>query len=76
MYELDKEMVNIEAKLAKKIFDKKKGINTLQDIYSTLLSLSDAFPELLKLVKISMTIAINTASCERSFSTLKGLNHT
>jgi len=68
MYGLD---VDIEAKLAKRMFDKKKGFNTWQDVYSTLLSLSDAFPELLKLVKITMTIAISTESCERSFSTVK-----
>ena len=33
MYGLDKEIVEIEAKLAKKMFDKKKGIDTLQDVY-------------------------------------------
>ena len=76
MYGLHKEIVEIEAKLSKKMLDKKKGIDTLQDVYSILLSVRDAFPELLKLVKISMTTAISTASCERSFSTLKGLNHT
>ena len=51
MYGFDKEIVEIEAKLAKKMFDKKKGIDTLQDVYSILLSVTDAFPELLKLVK-------------------------
>ena len=33
--------------------------------------LSSAFPNLSKLVRIAMTIAVSTAQCERSFSTLK-----
>ena len=38
----------------------------------TLLSpLQEAFPNLLKLIKISLTIAVTSAHCERSFSTLK-----
>ena len=70
LYGLDKEMVELEAKLAKRTLENKDITNT-QEVYSNLLSLCDAFPELLKLLRISMTIAISTASCERSFSSLK-----
>lgn len=71
IYGLDQEMVELEAKLAKRTLEKKEDVTSMHDVYSTLISLHDAFPELLKLLKICMTIAINTASCERSFSSLK-----
>ena len=41
--------------------------NLLQAIYS----LKEAFPTLLKLLQITLTIAVSTATCERSFSALK-----
>ena len=63
-------MVELEAKLAKRTLEK-KNIANMHEVYSNLISLRDAFPELLKLLRIGMTIAISTASCERSFSSLK-----
>ena len=71
IYGLDKEMVELEAKLVKRTLEKKEDIKSMHDVYLSLISLRDAFPELLKLVRICMTIAIRTASCERSFSSLK-----
>lgn len=70
IYSLDQEMVELEAKLAKRTLEK-KNIANMHEVYSNLISLRDAFPELLKLLRIGMTIAISTASCERSFSSLK-----
>jgi len=35
------------------------------------LALDCAFPELIKLLRTALTIAVNTAQCERAFSTLK-----
>ena len=37
----------------------------------SLIPLKAAFPQLTKLLRIAMTIAVSTAHCERSFSTLK-----
>ena len=70
IFGLDKEMVELEAKLAKRTLEN-KDIRNMHGVYLNLLSLRDAFPELLRLLRISMTIAISTASCERSFSSLK-----
>ena len=70
-YELDKDTINMEAKLAKKTLEKKENINNINNVFSSLIPLKDAFPELLRLIRISMTIAVNTAHCERSFSALK-----
>lgn len=70
IYGLNKEMVELEANLAKRTLEN-KDIISMHEVYSNLLSLRDAFPELLKLLRIGMTIAISTASCERSFSSLK-----
>ena len=63
-YGLDGDAIDVEAKLGKRTLEN----NDASDVISSLIALKDAFPELLR---ISMTIAINTAHCERSFSTLK-----
>ena len=62
-------MVELEAKLAKRTLEN-KDITNMHGVYLNLLSLRDAIPELLRLLRISMTIAISTASCERSFPSL------
>lgn len=70
-YGLDEDAIDVEARLAKRTLEKKDDMNDISDVMLSLIPLKDAFPELLKLVRISMTIAVNTAHCERSFSTLK-----
>ena len=40
-------------------------------MFKELIPLKDAFPELVKLIKIARTIAVNTAHCKRSFSALR-----
>ena len=68
---MDKESIYKEAKLAKKTLEKKEDLEHISDVFKALIPLKDAFPELVKLVRIAMTIAVNTAHCERSFSALK-----
>ena len=69
-YNFDGDAIDMEAKLAKRTLEN-KDLGTVSDVYFSLLPLKDAFPELLRLIKTSMTIAVNTAHCERSFSALK-----
>ena len=71
LYDIDKESIHMEAKLAKKTLGQKDNLEHISDVFKSLIPLKDAFPELVKLVKIAMTIAVNTAHCERSFSALK-----
>lgn len=46
-------------------------MTTIDDVLSQALPLQKTFPELLKLLKISLTIIVTTAECEKSFSCLK-----
>ena len=62
--------MTVETALGKQIL-KGMDLNYINDVFLTLTSLNYAFPELIKLLKIALTIAVNTAQCERSFSTLK-----
>ena len=60
----------MECKLAKHTLSGKEmeGIN---DVLVELLPLKAAFPVLVKMIKIALTIVVSMAECERSFSTLK-----
>ncbi len=69
-YDLDEDAIEMEAKLARKTLGKKDNVNTIIDVISSLIQLKDAFPELLQLTRITMTVAVNTAHCERSSSAL------
>ena len=69
-YDLDKDTTDMETKLAKKTLEK-KNIHSISDVFLAHIPLKDAFPELFQLIRISLTIAVNTAHCERSFSALK-----
>ena len=60
----------IELIQAKKILHK-KDITTIAGAIQELLPLKVAFPELLKLLQMSLTLAVSTTQCERSFSSLK-----
>ena len=46
-------------------------LSTLSDVFLFLCSLQAAFPNLIELIRIAMTIVVSTAHCERSFSALK-----
>ena len=69
-YDLPKDKIEMEASLAKRMLEGKE-LATIGDVLLQLKPLSSTFPNLSKLVRIAMTIAVSTAQCERSFSTLK-----
>ena len=46
-------------------------MNSINDVLREVYPLKLAFPTLLKLLQIALTIAVSTAECERSFSALK-----
>ncbi|XP_011408214.1 PREDICTED: zinc finger MYM-type protein 1-like [Amphimedon queenslandica] len=60
-----------ELEVARRLFIDKENFTKTNDVFLRLYQLRDAFPTLSNLVKIAMTIAVSTASCERSFSALK-----
>ena len=51
-----------------------KELTSIGNVLLELKPLSSAFPNLSRLVRIAMTIAVSTARCECSFSTLKLVN--
>ena len=60
-----------ELEVARRLFIDKEKFTKTNYVFLRLYQLRDAFPTLSNLVKIAMTIAISTASCQRSFSALK-----
>ena len=69
-YDLDCVALRIEAVLAKCTLTKKK-MECTAAVLKELSPLKEAFPTLLKLLQIALTICVSTASYERSFSSLK-----
>ena len=69
-YDLNSNELAIELIQAKKILHK-KDITTIAGAIQELLPLKVAFPELLKLLQMSLTLAVSIAQCELSFSSLK-----
>ena len=67
---LDLEALRSETQVAKRTLAGKK-IEDISDVFSELAPLKLAFPSLVKLLKISMTICVSTVKCEWSFSALK-----
>ncbi|KAI6658354.1 Zinc finger MYM-type protein 1-like [Oopsacas minuta] len=68
-YNIDSHHLNLESKLAKRamIAFKLESINSL---LLKLLPLETAFPNLVKAIRIAITIGVSSAHSERSFSTL------
>ena len=69
-YGLDRTNLDMECKLAKHTL-KGKQLDEVIDVLHELSPLRAAFPLLVKLIQIALTIAVSTAHCERSFSALK-----
>ena len=69
-YDLQVDALTVETTLAKQTLQG-KDLNCINDVFLALTSLDCAFPVLIKLLRIALTIAVNTAQCERAFSTLK-----
>ena len=69
-YGLDKTSLDTECVLAKRTLNGKE-LHEVIDVFRELSPLRTAFPSLVKLIQIGLTIAVSTAHCERSFSALK-----
>ena len=69
-YSLDCESLRMEPVLAKHTLAK-KTMESIADVFQELSPLREAFPTLLKLLQIALTICVTCASCERSFFSLK-----
>ena len=69
-YGLDKTALAMECTLAKRTLNG-KDIDGVIEVLCELSPLRNAFPLLVNLIQIGLTIAVSTAHCERSFSTLK-----
>lgn len=69
-YGLNHDYLISETMIAKRVL-KDKELEDISDVVVELIPLKEAFPCLLQLLQISMTISVSTAKCERSFSTLK-----
>ena len=50
----------------------KKTMESIADVFKELSPLKEAFPTLLRLLQTALTICVSSASCERSFSALRG----
>ena len=68
-YSLNHDYLISETMIAKRVL-KDKQLEDISDVVIELVPLKEAFPCLLELLQISMTISVSTAKCERSFSTL------
>jgi len=66
---LDSKSVRMEA-ISKRTLNQKKLDSTVH-VFKELVPLKEAFPTLLKVLQIALTICVSCASCERSFSALK-----
>lgn len=69
-YNIDTETMNEETTLAK-VALKDKAMENIDDVLRELAPLKLAFPALIKIVQIAITIGVTTAKCERCFSALK-----
>ena len=69
-YCLDMDLVKLEFPVAKRTLAK-KDIQEISDVIIELAPLKAAFPVLVHVLQIAMTISVSSAQCERSFSTLK-----
>ncbi len=69
-YGLNKDSLTAECPMAKKMLITKK-ISSVYEVLKELSTLQTVFPNLVNMLQIILTIAVNSASCERSFSSLK-----
>lgn len=69
-YDLDSESLRMESILCKRTLAK-KTLKSTAEVFKELSPLKEAFPTLLKILQIALTICVSSASCERSFSALK-----
>ena len=70
-YGLSHDLLSNECELARSLSGQNIESENTMDVYRHLLPLQAAFPTLLKLYQIALTLAVGTAQCERTFSALK-----
>ena len=71
-YNLDHASLSMEAKLAKRtLAPNLQDLQTISDVIKSVYPLRQAFPTLLKLLQIALTVCVTSAQCERCFSALK-----
>ena len=71
-YELDHLSLSIEEKLAKRtLAPNSRNLETISDVIKSVYPVCQAFPTLLKLLQIVLTICVTSAQCERCFLALK-----
>ena len=67
---LNQHLLQMECTLAKQTLQGKE-METINDVLKEIIPLKTAFPNLVKLLQLVLTVVVSTASCERSFSALK-----
>ena len=55
----------MECAIAKRIL-RDRDITTINDVLLEMMQLQEAFPVLVKLLQIALTVVVSTAECERS----------
>lgn len=71
-YGINTALLNSECILAKRTLeDTRENLESVMDVFKALVPLKSAFPTLVKLLQIVLTLVVSTATCERSFSALK-----
>ena len=66
------DVTNLESQLAvTQNITKRSKLETTEGFYTLLTSMQQAFPDLLHLICIALTVPVTSASAERSFSALK-----
>ena len=70
LYDLNTDILSTECQLTVRTLAG-KDLESVMDVYSHLRPHQAAFPTLTKLIRIAQTLAVSSATCERSFSALK-----
>ena len=70
-YDFDADTIALETQLAHRVLKNSEPLEKTNEVILKLLPLKDAFPTLISLLRLSLTISVTTASCERTFSALK-----
>ncbi|CAF4787549.1 unnamed protein product, partial [Rotaria sp. Silwood2] len=66
----DKSSLKNEFVVIKPMLESKK-VNNIIQLFNELISMSDAFPQTLKMIKNAVTMLISQVTCERAFSKMK-----
>lgn len=71
-YNLNEDAVMVEASIVRNTIKSCSAeIDSIMDVLREVMPLKDVVPNVMKVLTIASTIAVSTASCERSFSALK-----